>query len=537
MSLVPRRSTTRALALFATVALAASVWGGVASARTRTVRNFSVSMSPCVLPGGATTLSATFTNSGNSTQNLGSIFLDTSELWFTGIMPDSAFVVSPGWTGHLESAFGFAGDRTDYDGLYLTANSSASALAPGASVSVTFPVSVGSRTGNTLWLALGWTGTTPYTGSLFNLASTKVNVTNSCVGAPAKVAFTTQPPASQAATAPFSVAAQIQDANGNPITASGTQISLSLNQNGNTGILSGSSTATTGGSGIATFPGLSVDKVGTGYTLTASASGLTSADSNGFDIVAGDPAHVTFVAQPTDTLVNQNISAPGGVTVHVTDAGGNDVPSTPVTLTIDTSSPASGAGITGASATTDGSGVATFDNLRIDTTSSGYILDADASGIGSSPNSDTFAITNTDSSCGTGDNPPCAAEFDNGGTVTAPPGTTLIIENNDVIDCGSAFSVIAGTVTVIPTGPGTKLITFEDPYVAAPGEPHPQVGVTYPVCKSLEGGGHVNLDYGNPSQRCDAKSAPCVEAQYFEAGTLNLITKVEITNTDPIMKH
>ncbi len=238
MALAHRRSTRAALALFATVALAASMWGGAASARTRTVRKFAVSMTSCTLPNTVTRLSATFTNDGASTSNLGSIYLDTSEFWFTGIMPDSAFEVSSGWTGHLESAFGFASDRSDYDGLYLTADSSATALAPGASVTVSFPVSVGSSTGNKLWLAYGWTGTAPYTGSLFSLAATKVNVTTSCVGAPSKVVFTTQPPASNAATAPFSVAAQIQDDNGNPITSGGTQISLNLDQNGNTGVLS-----------------------------------------------------------------------------------------------------------------------------------------------------------------------------------------------------------------------------------------------------------------------------------------------------------
>jgi hypothetical protein len=36
--------------------------------------------------------------------------------------------------------------------------------------------------------------------------------------------------------------------------------------------------------GIATFSDLSIDQVGTGYTLQATASGLTSATSTAFDI-------------------------------------------------------------------------------------------------------------------------------------------------------------------------------------------------------------------------------------------------------------
>ncbi len=218
--------------------------------------------------------------------------------------------------------------------------------------------------------------------------------------------------------------------------------------------------------------------MGTGYTLTASADGLTSATSNAFDIVPGAPAHVAFVNQPTDTLVNQTISPPG-VTVHVTDAGNNDVPGTPVTLSIDPSSPAAGAGITGNSANTNSSGVARFDNLSINTTSSGYVLDADASGVKSNPNSDSFNITNTDSGC-----TDCTATFPGGGTVTAPAGTTLIIENNDTSGCATSIvSPIAGTVTVIPirTPADNLLITFVDLHSKV--DP-PQVDVTYPVCKT-----------------------------------------------------
>ena len=38
--------------------------------------------------------------------------------------------------------------------------------------------------------------------------------------------------------------------------------------------------------GVATFANLSIDKAGTGYTLTASATGLTGATSGAFNVVA-----------------------------------------------------------------------------------------------------------------------------------------------------------------------------------------------------------------------------------------------------------
>ena len=39
--------------------------------------------------------------------------------------------------------------------------------------------------------------------------------------------------------------------------------------------------------GIATFAGCKIDKAGTGYTLTATATGLTSAASNAFNVARG----------------------------------------------------------------------------------------------------------------------------------------------------------------------------------------------------------------------------------------------------------
>src|SRR5205807_4267156 len=39
--------------------------------------------------------------------------------------------------------------------------------------------------------------------------------------------------------------------------------------------------------GVATFSGLSVDKVGTGYTLTAAATGLTTGSSTVFNVTPG----------------------------------------------------------------------------------------------------------------------------------------------------------------------------------------------------------------------------------------------------------
>ena len=50
--------------------------------------------------------------------------------------------------------------------------------------------------------------------------------------------------------------------------------------------------------GVATFSDLSIDKLGTGYTLRATATGLTQATSLAFNITAGSATQLAFTTQP-----------------------------------------------------------------------------------------------------------------------------------------------------------------------------------------------------------------------------------------------
>ena len=65
--------------------------------------------------------------------------------------------------------------------------------------------------------------------------------------------------------------------------------------------------------GVATFSGLSINLAGTGYTLTASASGLTSTTSNAINVAAGALDHITISpANPTVVVSgNQSYTAQG----------------------------------------------------------------------------------------------------------------------------------------------------------------------------------------------------------------------------------
>jgi hypothetical protein len=65
--------------------------------------------------------------------------------------------------------------------------------------------------------------------------------------------------------------------------------------------------------GVATFSGLSINLAGTGYTLTATASGLTSTMSNAINVAAGALDHITISpANPTVVVSgNQSYTAQG----------------------------------------------------------------------------------------------------------------------------------------------------------------------------------------------------------------------------------
>ena len=109
------------------------------------------------------------------------------------------------------------------------------------------------------------------------------------IGPPTKLAFVQGPTSTAAgATITPAVTVAVEDANGNVETSdNATQVSLAIGTNPASGTLSGGS-AVTVASGVATFSGLSIDKAGTGYTLTASSTpSYTGATSLAFNITSG----------------------------------------------------------------------------------------------------------------------------------------------------------------------------------------------------------------------------------------------------------
>ncbi|MBP6004870.1 MAG: carboxypeptidase regulatory-like domain-containing protein [Pyrinomonadaceae bacterium] len=136
-------------------------------------------------------------------------------------------------------------------------------------------------------------------------------------GSPSALAFTVQP-SNTAANAAISPAIQVavRDAFGNTVTNAVTTIAVAIGHNPAGGTLSGTTTRTAV-LGVANFSDLSIDNIGSGYNLDATATGLASSLSGSFDIIS------PFVVTNTNdggfgslrqAIINSNL-APGTQTI------------------------------------------------------------------------------------------------------------------------------------------------------------------------------------------------------------------------------
>jgi len=223
--------------------------------------------------------------------------------------------------------------------------------AGGGSVSPGTAVTDANGDATTSWTLGSLVGSQAVVASVGAVSSAPIGATGTPASA-SRLGFTVQPVTTTAGATLPAVQVAAQDLFGNlypPFTGSVT-VALGTNPGGAT--LSGTTTATAVG-GIATFGGLSIDRSGTGYTLVASTSGLTSATSAGFNIAAGAARTLALVSGGGQSaLPSTQLLQP--VVVRVTDSLGNGVSGRSVTFAV-----ATGGGSVGtASATTDATGSA-----------------------------------------------------------------------------------------------------------------------------------------------------------------------------------
>ena len=232
-------------------------------------------------------------------------------------------------------------------------------------------------------LTMTSTGLTSAVSSTFNVtvgAASQLGYTALPNGGTGGVAWTTQPKVA------------IQDAYGNTVTTSSASVTLAITSG--TGTSGAALTCTANpkaaASGVATFAACKIDKAGTGYTLTATATGLTNAVSSAFDVTVGPATKLILGQQPTNIVAGSIITP--AITVSVQDAGSNIVTSSSATVSVAISTNPGAGTLSGTLSTTPSSGVVTFADLSIDKVGTGYKLTISSTGLTSAV-SGTFNVT------------------------------------------------------------------------------------------------------------------------------------------------
>lgn len=173
-------------------------------------------------------------------------------------------------------------------------------------------------------------------------------------GLAAKLKMVTQPPASVAARAVLNPApvVQIVDGNGDPADTAGIVVTATLSSGG--GTLTGTTTATSNASGVATFNNLQIQGLVGSRVLRFTAGTLTAVSSTSFQLIAGPAAILVANSATTQNgVVSQAVTTKPSV--KVTDLDGNGVAGTSVTFAIT----AGGGSLTSGTPTSSASGVAT----------------------------------------------------------------------------------------------------------------------------------------------------------------------------------
>jgi hypothetical protein len=211
------------------------------------------------------------------------------------------------------------------------------------------------------------------------------------------VSFTTQPAtdANIVAGATIPLVAHVVDAIGNPVLGQSITLAFGTNAGGSTLSVT-TNPVVTNASGDATFSGVSVNKIGTGYTLKATDTTTPAASvatSHSFNIIAGTASAISFTTQPAAA---SNIVAGANIplTAHVQDSHANPVAAHNVTLSFGNNAGASALSVTTNPVATDASGNAAFAGVSLNKIGSSYTLKAatDSNGSTLSVTSNAFNI-------------------------------------------------------------------------------------------------------------------------------------------------
>ena len=273
---------------------------------------------------------------------------------------------------------------------------------------------------------------------------------------PTSLGFAAQPSNTVAGAAITpAVQVEIRDQFGARLTTATNSVTVAIGTNPAGGTLSGTKTVAAV-NGVATFSGLSIDNVGTGYRLAASSSGLTGATSTSFNIIeAPIPTALAFVVQPSNTGTGSSITP--AVQVEIRDQSGARVTTATNSVTLAIGTNPAGGTLSGTTTVASVNGVATFSGLSIDRAGTGYTLAATSQGLTSAissafnltapplPTSLGFAVQPSNSVVGTAITPAVQVEIRDqfGARLTSATNTVSM-----AIGTNPAGGTLSGTTSV-----------------------------------------------------------------------------------------
>ena len=299
------------------------------------------------------------------------------------------------------------------------------------------------------------------------LTAATSNAFNITPGTPTALKFSQQPTHTVAGTF-FTpgVTVRIEDVNGNLTTSTAT-VTVAIGTNPGSGTLSGTATVAAA-AGLATFNDLSINKVGTGYTLTATSGALSVDTSTAFNITVATANRLTFAVQPTSAVAGVVLSP--AVTVRIEDAFGNLVTTSAATVSAALTTPG-GATLSGTTTVTATGGVATFTSLSVNKTGS-YTLTASSTALTASFSS-SFTISHaatatltytTQPSGSTGgisfaSQPVVTLKDSLGNLVTTPEPVTLSVTGNPSVGFSCTTTTVQSNTSAQATFAGCKINT------------------------------------------------------------------------------
>src|SRR5439155_322668 len=272
-------------------------------------------------------------------------------------------------------------------------------------VSVTAAIATGGGTlGGTLTATTTGTGVATFTNlaitgaagdRTLSFSATGLTGVNSATvtitaGAATQLAVTTEPSSTAQSGVAFAQqpVIQLRDASGKPASEPEVRVTAAIATRG--GTLCGTPTATTTRTGVASPTRRATALAAGDRTLSFSATGLTGVNSATVTLTAGTATQLTVTTEPSSTAQSGVAFAQQPV-IQLRDASGNPVSQSEVSVT---AAIATGGGTLGGtlSATTNGSGVATFTTLEITGTAGDRTMGFSATGL-ASVESNTITIT------------------------------------------------------------------------------------------------------------------------------------------------